>query len=317
LGNALRTKGDLDGAIAQFREAIRLDPKYVWNRINLGNALRKKGDLDGAIAQFGEAIRLDPKSTWNRIHLGNALLDKGDLGGAIAQYREAIRLDPKLGDAHNSLGWALYGKGDLDGAIAQYQEAIRLDPKHRHALANLPRAKRMRALLPRLADVLAGKDKPKSPAETYALGELCYAPFQSRYADAVRLFAEAFAADPKLADDFKSGNRYNAACVAALAGCGKGQDAARQDDKARARLREQALTWLRADLVLLRQQARSGESAAALAHWLEDPDLAGVRPGPKQVAMPAVERAAWDTLWADVKATLALVQKAVPASQGK
>src|SRR5262249_8722443 len=148
-----------------------------------------------------------------------------------------------------------------------------------------------RQLLPRLPDVLAGKQKPRDPAETYAFGHICYEPPQRRYADAVRLFAEAFAADPKLPEDLGSHNRYHAACAAALGGCGKGNDAASQDDQARARLRGQALTWLRAILAQHRQQATSGdaaprkEAAFRLSWWLEDSELAGVRPGPNRTSM--------------------------------
>ncbi len=43
-------------------------------------------------------------------------------------------------------------------------------------------------------------------------------------------------------------SRFAVAVAAALAGCGKGEDAAKLDDKERTRLRQQALTWLRADL---------------------------------------------------------------------
>jgi tetratricopeptide (TPR) repeat protein len=54
-------KGDLDRAIADYSEAIRLDPKQANAYRNRGNALREKGDLDRAIADLNEAIRLDPK----------------------------------------------------------------------------------------------------------------------------------------------------------------------------------------------------------------------------------------------------------------
>jgi tetratricopeptide (TPR) repeat protein len=86
-------------------------------------------------------------------------------------------------------------------------------------------------------------------------------------AAAARFAAEAFAARPKLADDLRFPNRRNAACSAALAGCGQGQDAAKLDDAERARLRRQALDWLRADLAawgaLLDQRRRdSGQKTA-------------------------------------------------------
>ena len=53
-------KGDLDKAIADYTEAIRLDPKYAMAYDSRGRRLGTKGDLDKAIADFNEAIRLDP-----------------------------------------------------------------------------------------------------------------------------------------------------------------------------------------------------------------------------------------------------------------
>jgi len=55
-----------------------------------------------------------------------------------------------------------------------------------------------------------------------------------------RFHADAFAADPKLADDLRFQHRYNAARWAVLAAAGKGADTKDLDDKARARLRQQA-----------------------------------------------------------------------------
>ena len=72
-----------------------------------GDRPAAKGDLDGAIAAFQEAIRLDPKHAAAHNNLGVALQDKGDLDGAIAAFQEAIRLDPKYAVAHNNLAWLL------------------------------------------------------------------------------------------------------------------------------------------------------------------------------------------------------------------
>src|SRR5579871_17405 len=59
---AWRAKGDLDRAIADDDQAIRLDPKYAIAHYNRGNAWFAKGDFDRAIADYDQAIRLDPKS---------------------------------------------------------------------------------------------------------------------------------------------------------------------------------------------------------------------------------------------------------------
>jgi tetratricopeptide (TPR) repeat protein len=137
LGIALLDQGNPDGAIANFREAIRLDPKFLLARVNLGVALWAKGDSASAIANFREAIEVDPKYAFAHINLGNALRVTADPDAAIAEYREAIRFNPESAPAHNDLGPALWDKGDRDGAIAAYREAIRLDPEYAHAHVNL------------------------------------------------------------------------------------------------------------------------------------------------------------------------------------
>src|SRR5262249_31381228 len=69
-------------------------------------------------------------------------------------------------------------------------------------------------------------------------------------------------------------------CAAALAGCGQGEDARSLEDKERARLRQQALDWLRADLDWLGQrlEKEAGNIRPVgfprVQHWLRHPRLA-------------------------------------------
>src|SRR5262249_790162 len=93
-------------------------------------------------------------------------------------------------------------------------------------------------------------------------------------------------------------------CAAALAAAGKGEDAAKLDDKERARLRQQALTWLRADLAaytqLVANPANRQAVAQRLAHWQKNADLASVR-GDALAKLPEAERQQWQTLWDEVE----------------
>jgi tetratricopeptide (TPR) repeat protein len=96
---------------------------------NRGIAWSHKKDYDRAIADFNEAIRLDPNDATAYNNRGWAWSNKKDYDRAIADYSEAIRLDPKYALAYNNRGWAWSNKKDYDRAIADYNEAIRLDPK--------------------------------------------------------------------------------------------------------------------------------------------------------------------------------------------
>jgi Flp pilus assembly protein TadD len=320
LANALQRLGDLDGSIAVLRETVQLDPRFVMAHNNLGKSLERKGDLDGAVAEYKEALRLEPTNAGVHNSLGWVLQQKGELEGAVAEFKEAVRLDPKYALAHNNLGWVLQQKGDLDGAVSSYREAVRLDPKQQYAVANLPRAERMRALLPRLPGVLAGTDRPATAAEAVGFAELLGEPFQRRYAAAARFFEQAFSADPALADVFTStggGHRYDAACYAARAARGEGVDYP-PDPAQRAALRAKALAWLRADLAIWKRQAASRSAsertaaAAALTWWLGDSDLSAVRRPFLLAALPAAEAKKWLAFWTDVRSTLAEAQKPAP-----
>ncbi|MBR0777503.1 tetratricopeptide repeat protein [Bradyrhizobium diazoefficiens] len=129
-GNIYLVRGDPDRALAEYNEAIRLDPKSAWPYANRANVLRNTGDNDRAIADFNEAIRLNPKMAFAFNGRGLAWYNKGDDDRALADYNQAIRLDPKYGTPHNNRGLIYLARGDRDGAVAEYNEAMRLDPKN-------------------------------------------------------------------------------------------------------------------------------------------------------------------------------------------
>jgi hypothetical protein len=139
------------------------------------------------------------------------------------------------------------------------------------------------------------------------LADLCVR-YKKRFAAAARLYAEAFDAGPKLADDLRAAHRYNAACCAALAGCGQGKDAAGLGEEECGPLRRMARSWLRADLAawrrLLEQAPDKARPAVAqqMAHWLQDQDFTGVRGAEALARLPEAERQDWRQLWEEVEA---------------
>jgi tetratricopeptide (TPR) repeat protein len=316
LGNALQVKGEMDEAIAELHKAIDLNPRFAEARSNLGYALRAKGELDEAIAELRKAIDLNPRFAPAQLNLGDALLAKGRLDDAITAFRKAIEIDSTGGPGHAGVADALLRKGRFAEAKTSYQQALNLLPGN-HPLRplvsqQLQQCQTLLALEAKLAAVLAGKVQPADHRERLGFVEVCQR--QQRHAATATLYAAAFAADAKLADDLSAGHRYNAACAAALAGCGQGQDAAALESKEYARLRRQALAWLRADLEAWGQLLDKEPDkirpilVQQLRHWLVDTDFAGVS-GPQAFALlPQPEREPWQKLWVDVASLLARAQ---------
>jgi hypothetical protein len=165
-------------------------------------------------------------------------------------------------------------------------------------------AERLVRLEAKLADFLVGKATATDNRERLGLAEVCRV--KRRYVAASRFSADAFTADPKLADDLKAWHRYNAAYSAALAAAGQGTDADKLDDQERGRLRQQALDWLRADLEQCAKQSEAGkpedrqDMRERLQQWQRDTDFASVRDRAALEKLAAEEREAWRKLWADV-----------------
>ena len=101
-------------------------------------------------------------------------------------------------------------------------------------------------------------------------------------------------------------HRHNAARVAALAGCGRGEDADKLNEEERMRWRKQARQWLRADLALWEKMLDSGSAMAPdlakkmLTLWQAEPDLAGLREPSALDKLSADERRECLALWDEV-----------------
>jgi hypothetical protein len=311
LGDLLhKAKRDYDGGIACYRKAIEVRPKHLGALTNLGLILCDvKRDYDGAIACFNKALALDPKNGFMHYNLGNALMSKGQHDEAIACYKKAIELQPDHAEIHCNLGILLGRQGHFAESLASLKRGHELGAKRpgwRYPSAQWIReAEPMAALEAKLPAFLKGEFRPRDNQERLALAAVSRG--QKRYAAAARLSAEAFAAEPKLAGQWEGVYRYNAACSAALASAGQGEDAATLEQKERRGLLRQALTWLRADLAAWRGKSkglRGPEARAALLHWQKDAELACIRERAALASLSAEERQACERLWADVAALL-------------
>jgi Flp pilus assembly protein TadD len=137
LGGALLLRNDVDEAITQLQEALRIDPGHAGAHSNLGVALARQGHAAQAIDHYEDAIRLDPRQTQAYSNLGNALLSQGRIPEAIAQFQRALTIDAADVQARTNLAGAFVRAGRIDEAIAAYEQVLRARPDFEPARQNL------------------------------------------------------------------------------------------------------------------------------------------------------------------------------------
>ncbi len=288
LGNALAEMADFPGAIAAYRDAIRLKERgeVVFSsqwftttstsaagplspRYALCQGLAAAGDFRGEIAEACEAIRLQPKLAprFFGFSLCLALARSGDFSTAIAEFRNVIssaKTNPP--EIFQMLGpiAVSHRSEDTVKALSRLREGARGDP----ALVEwINRVITLTESILRLGGRIPRIFQSGNGGFPYPL--TCH--YHRFYAAAANLWSAAFDLDPTLATDMDAENRYNAACGAALAGCGCGRDSPPPDEDEKAKLRLQVIDWLRADLAYWSKQAASiqPESKARLRGTLE------------------------------------------------
>jgi tetratricopeptide (TPR) repeat protein len=95
LGRVLLAGGDVEGALAQYRRALELDPELMVNLQDLGSALVLAGRMEEAIPLFEKSVARFPRSIKGWSSLGHCRLQgRGDAEGALACFVKVAELDP-------------------------------------------------------------------------------------------------------------------------------------------------------------------------------------------------------------------------------
>lgn len=122
-----------DNALADryLKETIKrmgLNPNDAANRLGMGDELSASGDLDGAMIEYKEAMKLDPGAkTYTK--MGDMALRYGQVGNAISWYRQAITKDTEYSIAHRQLGLMYLAQKDYTSAAAELRKAVILNPQ--------------------------------------------------------------------------------------------------------------------------------------------------------------------------------------------
>jgi tetratricopeptide (TPR) repeat protein len=124
MGDLLEQRGDPEGAVLRYREALRVDPGSRRANAALGLALLAAGRRDEAREPLERALREPPADPRLLARLGYLAQSEGRHAEAIALCREALRLDPRATAARNNLAWLLATAPDA--ALRDPEEALRL-----------------------------------------------------------------------------------------------------------------------------------------------------------------------------------------------
>jgi tetratricopeptide (TPR) repeat protein len=129
----LAKEGDVAGAAAEYREALRWRTNSVTARLNLADLLATQGQSREALALFEQAVALEPENPIARYNLGRLLTAENRPAEAVANFQVALRqrrdlTQRELGAIHFELGNALAGVGRDTEALAEYAQSARLIP---------------------------------------------------------------------------------------------------------------------------------------------------------------------------------------------
>ncbi|KSB87391.1 hypothetical protein AS593_15605 [Caulobacter vibrioides] len=140
---AAARRGDLDAAIAAWRQAQAGGRMELSDWLGLGDALDARGRAADAYAAYRSAAALDKGSASARLGLGNALSALGRGPEALVEYERGLKLDPAFPALWANYAVALSAADRPEAAIAAYDRALALAPRLVPALVGRGNAKAM------------------------------------------------------------------------------------------------------------------------------------------------------------------------------
>ncbi len=141
-GRALREGYYIEEAIAEFRRALELDPRFPRAHYYIGMAFLARDDLSlfpQAMREFETEVSLHPETAPAHLMMGTMRIYRDrDLAAAAVHLRRAVELDPGNPTAHFFLGQVLFQSGRTSEAIPILQKSVDLttDPSRNSYYAN-------------------------------------------------------------------------------------------------------------------------------------------------------------------------------------
>lgn len=127
-GNVRVRQNNLEGALADYTQAIALAPNEADPYLNRGAVWEAMGQWEKAIEDYNAVLQIDPDDPAAYNNRGNAEGGAGEWDLAIADYQAAITLQPSFSLAYGNYALALYQTGDRDRALQIMKSLVRKYP---------------------------------------------------------------------------------------------------------------------------------------------------------------------------------------------
>jgi tetratricopeptide (TPR) repeat protein len=124
-------QGKTNGAVAQYRKAIAMDPNLPGIHFELAELLNSSQDADvkkQAELEYQAALKINPLDERSTLRIGEILDSRGDSEGAYKSFLHAVELAPSDSDAKLGLAKVLIEKNQSDKALALLEETVKLEP---------------------------------------------------------------------------------------------------------------------------------------------------------------------------------------------
>jgi tetratricopeptide (TPR) repeat protein len=125
-GIVYRNQQKWDLAVADYTQAIAINPNLAEAYTNRGNVYRNQQKWDLAVADFTQAIAINPNLAEAYYNRGNVYADLQKWDLALADYTQAIAINPNYAEAYGNRGIVYLNLGDINKARENFQRAAQL-----------------------------------------------------------------------------------------------------------------------------------------------------------------------------------------------
>ncbi|MFW6108171.1 MAG: tetratricopeptide repeat protein [bacterium] len=126
-------EGNLDSALARYREAVDKNPDSVPDRMGLGHALRRKGQIGEALQQYKQVLAVDSTNSTALLALAQIYRATGRLDLALDTCEQAKKISPSAPQVRFEMAAIQRAREQYDEAIAEYKAVLKDKPNHLRA----------------------------------------------------------------------------------------------------------------------------------------------------------------------------------------